>query len=106
QGKFAVPEGLNGRDLPYYFPSLGIDVPELDFPIFNNTDFLNAFAHSFMSFAISLDPNIKVDPTNITPKCRTWSVGKTEKLFDKTNAGVPDVRPVQTDEALLERSQY
>ncbi|KAJ7703523.1 Alpha/Beta hydrolase protein [Mycena rosella] len=106
KGEFAVPAGLHGRDLPYYFPSIGIDVPELDFPIFNNTDFVNAFAQSFTSFAISLDPNIKVDPTNITPKWRTWSVGNTEMLFNKTDADVPDVRPIQTDDALLQRCEF
>ncbi|KAJ7679849.1 hypothetical protein B0H17DRAFT_1206355 [Mycena rosella] len=101
-----IQEGLNGGDLPYYFPPIGFDVPELDFPIFNKTDFANAFSQSFTSFAISLEPNIKVDPTNITPKWRTWSVGKMEMLFNKTDAGVPDVRPVQTDDALLERRQF
>ncbi|KAJ7653513.1 hypothetical protein B0H17DRAFT_1214629 [Mycena rosella] len=105
-GEFTGPERLHGRNFPHYFPSIGIDVPELDFPIFNNTDFANAFAHSFTSFAISLDPNIKVDPTNITAKWRTWSVGKMEMLLKKTDAGVPDVRPVQTDDALLERRQF
>ncbi|KAJ7455064.1 Alpha/Beta hydrolase protein [Mycena latifolia] len=106
KGEFAVPEALHGRDLPYYFPSIGIDVPELDFPIFNNTAFINAFAQSFISFAISLDPNIKVDPTTITPPWRKWSSGHMEMLFNKTDADVPDVRPVRTSDALLERCAF
>ncbi|KAJ7446375.1 Alpha/Beta hydrolase protein [Mycena latifolia] len=106
KGEFAVPEGLHGRDLPYYFPSIGIDVPELDFPIFNNTAFIDAFAQSFTSFAISLDPNIKVDSTTITPPWRKWSFGQTEMLFNKTDADAPDVRPVRTSDALLERCAF
>ncbi|KAJ7465886.1 Alpha/Beta hydrolase protein [Mycena latifolia] len=106
KGEFAVPEALHGWDLPYYFPSIGIDVPDLAFPIFNNTAFIDAFAQSFTSFAISLDPNIKVDPTTITPAWRKWSFGQTEMLFNKTDADVPDVRPVRTSDALLERCAF
>jgi hypothetical protein len=75
----------------------------LTVPIFNNTAFVDAFAQTFASFAISLDPNIKVDPRSITPKWNKWDVGQTEMLFNKTDTGAPVVRPVKTDDALLER---
>ncbi|KAJ7462907.1 hypothetical protein FB451DRAFT_1562362 [Mycena latifolia] len=56
--------------------------------------------------AISLDPNIQVDSTTITPPWRKWSFGQTEMLFNKTDADVPDVRPVRTSDALLERCAF
>jgi hypothetical protein len=101
----AVPPGLHGRDLPYYFPSLEIDVPELAFPIFNNTAFIDAFAQSFTSFAISLNPNVKISPMTITPTWKKWSAAQTEMLFNKTVADAPDVRPIRTSDKLLERCE-
>jgi hypothetical protein len=80
----------------YYWPTLST-------PPFQNTNFINAFAQSFTSFAISLDPNVKVDPT-ITPRWNKWDVGHTEMNFNET-AGVPVVQPVKTSDALLERCQ-
>ncbi|KAJ7152858.1 Alpha/Beta hydrolase protein [Mycena filopes] len=106
KGEFAVPQGLHGRDLQYYFPSLPLDVPVLGYPeFFNNTVFINAFARSFISFAISLDPNVKVAPT-ITPRWDTWADGEREMVFNRTEAGVPLVRARKTDEALLERCRF
>ncbi|KAF7359803.1 COesterase domain-containing protein [Mycena venus] len=60
KGEFAIPPALHGMDKSYYFPG---DSP----PPFNNAAFIDAFAQSFTSFIINLDPNIKVDPTTITP---------------------------------------
>ncbi|KAJ6603222.1 Alpha/Beta hydrolase protein [Mycena vulgaris] len=106
KSELAVPEGLHGRDLPYYFPSLELDVPDLAFPIFNNTAFINAFAQSFTAFAIALDPNVKVDPASITPRWETWNKGQMEMLFNKTEADEPVVRPVRTGDALLKRCEF
>ncbi|KAJ7482456.1 hypothetical protein FB451DRAFT_1338236 [Mycena latifolia] len=83
KGEFAVPEGLHGRDLPARLPH------------FDNTAFIDAFTQSFISFTISLDLNIKVDPTTITPAWRKWN-----------GSDVPDVRPVRTSDALLERCPF
>ncbi|KAJ7920201.1 Alpha/Beta hydrolase protein, partial [Mycena leptocephala] len=106
KGEMAVPPGLHGRDLPYYFPSLEIDVPELAFPIFNNTAFIDAFAQSFTSFAISLNPNVKISPMTITPTWKKWSAAQAEMLFNKTVADAPDVRPIRTSDKLLERCEF
>ncbi|KAJ6603567.1 alpha beta-hydrolase [Mycena vulgaris] len=107
KGEFSVPEALHGWDIPYYLPSVELDTPMYASPIFNNTAFVDAFALSFTSFARALDPNVKIDPT-ITPAWREWDVkrGRTEMLFNRTEAGAPVVRPVQTEEALLERCAF
>ncbi|KAJ7470971.1 Alpha/Beta hydrolase protein [Mycena latifolia] len=106
KGEFAIPPGTHGTDVLYYFPSIETDFPSLAFPTFNNTAFVNAFAQSFTSFAISLDPNIKVDPQTITPPWSKWDAGKIEMLFNKTDEEVPIVRPLKTSDALLERCQF
>ncbi|KAJ7470972.1 Alpha/Beta hydrolase protein [Mycena latifolia] len=106
KGEFAIQPALHGMDVSYYFPSIAIDFPEFASPIFENTNFINAFVDSFISFAISLDPNIKVDRHTITPTWNKWDVGKTEMLFNKTDDDVPIVRPVKTSDALLERCRF
>ncbi|KAJ7829003.1 Alpha/Beta hydrolase protein [Mycena olivaceomarginata] len=93
KGEFAIPPAVHALDVEYYFPSLLTDFPDLTVPIFNNTAFVDAFAQTFTSFAISLDPNIKVDPRSITPKWNKWDVGQTEMLFNKTDTDAPVVRP-------------
>ncbi|KAJ7146722.1 Alpha/Beta hydrolase protein [Mycena epipterygia] len=98
KAEFAIPPGLHANDVAYYWPTLST-------PPFQNTQFINAFAQIFTSFAISLDPNVKVDPATITPPWKKWSVGQTEMLFNET-AGVPVVKPVQTSDALLGRCQF
>ncbi|KAF7335527.1 COesterase domain-containing protein [Mycena venus] len=99
KGEFAIPPGLHGNDVAYYFPG-GVAPP------FNNTAFINAFAQSFTSFIINLDPNIKVDPTTITPHWNTFNVLNTEMLFNKTAAGAPVVQPITTSNALLQRCSF
>ncbi|KAJ6534884.1 Alpha/Beta hydrolase protein [Mycena capillaripes] len=99
KGEFAIPPGLHGNDLAYYFP-------EGSAPPFNNTAFINAFVQSFTSFIINLDPNIKVDPTTITPHWKNFDAQHTEMLFNKTADGVPVVRPITTSAALLERCRF
>ncbi|KAJ7236848.1 Alpha/Beta hydrolase protein [Mycena rebaudengoi] len=103
KGEFAIPPGEHGSDLPYYFGSWqGPDASNF----FNNTQFINAFAQSFTSFAISLrlDPNVKIDPASITPRWNPFnSLGAgPEMRFNKTEGGNPDVRPVRTDGAMTQ----
>ncbi|KAJ7212785.1 hypothetical protein C8J57DRAFT_1539031 [Mycena rebaudengoi] len=74
-------------------------------PPYNNPTFINAFVQSFTSFAINLDPNIKVDPTTITPRWNPYVFSNTEMLFNRTAAGVPVVRPFTTSNELLLRCQ-
>ncbi|KAJ7318031.1 hypothetical protein DFH08DRAFT_820052 [Mycena albidolilacea] len=50
--EFAIPPGLHSQEGHYYFPG---DSP----PPFNNSAFIDAFAPSFTSFIINLDPRIK-----------------------------------------------
>ncbi|KAJ7476923.1 Alpha/Beta hydrolase protein [Mycena galericulata] len=109
KGEFAIPPATHGSDVLYYFPSIAIDFPAVTAafpPVFNNTAFIDAFAQSFTSFAISLDPNVKVNPTTITPKWNKWEIGQTEMLFNRTDSDEPVVKPVTTSDALLERCRF
>ncbi|KAJ7443944.1 Alpha/Beta hydrolase protein [Mycena galericulata] len=99
KGEFAIPPGLHGNDVVYYFPGTST-------PPFNNTAFINAFAQSFTSFIINLDPNIKVNPATITPQWNKFDVGNTEMLFNMTAAGQPVVHAITTSSALLTRCQF
>ncbi|KAG6872737.1 hypothetical protein C0995_007059 [Termitomyces sp. Mi166 len=72
-------------------------------PLFNNANFIKAFSHSFLDFAVSLNPNYKSSPT-ITPKWGLWE-GKNEMLFNMTEGGLPDVRTIKTSSALLQRCE-
>ncbi|KAJ7573689.1 Alpha/Beta hydrolase protein [Mycena floridula] len=94
KGEYAVPPGGHSQDQAYYFPTLGT-------PVFNNPDFIKAFSHAFLSFAMSLDPNIKVEPT-ITPTWAKWTFDE-EMLFNKTTDDQPLIVARNTDPALLER---
>ncbi|KAF7343233.1 Carboxylic ester hydrolase [Mycena venus] len=108
KGEFAIPPGFHGADIEYYFPSVLIDVPEIPTqPLYNNTAFIDAFAQSFISFAISLDPNVKVDPQSLTPEWNKWDKERrTEMVFNKTEADIPHIMPAKTSEALLERCRF
>ncbi|KAJ7791801.1 alpha beta-hydrolase [Mycena olivaceomarginata] len=76
-------------------------------PPFNNAAFINAFAQSFTSFIINLDPNIKVDPTTITPHWNKFDIGDTEMLFNQTAVdGLPVVQPIETSFGLLGRCLF
>ncbi|KAF7335451.1 Carboxylic ester hydrolase [Mycena venus] len=99
KAEFAIPPGLHANDIVYYFPGTSI-------PPFNNTIFINAFTQSFTSFIINLDPNLKVDPTTITPEWNLYNIEHTEMLFNKTADGVPVVEPIITSNALLERCRH
>ncbi|KAJ7775486.1 Alpha/Beta hydrolase protein [Mycena metata] len=103
KSEFAIPPAFHGYDVLDYFPSTRIFYPTV--PVFNNPVFIDAFASSFISFAISLDPNTKVKPT-ITPRWNKWSVGATEMLFNRTDAGAALVKPVETSNDLLKRCQF
>ncbi|KAJ7723837.1 Alpha/Beta hydrolase protein [Mycena maculata] len=99
KGEFAIPPALHGDDVVYYFPGTST-------PPFNNTAFIDAFAQSFTSFIINLNPNIKVNPATITPEWNKYDILNTEMLFNMTPAGAPVVHAINTDDALLERCQF
>ncbi|KAJ7928409.1 Alpha/Beta hydrolase protein [Mycena leptocephala] len=74
KGEFAIPPGLHGGDLALH----------------------RRFCAVFHLFIINLDPNIKVDPTTITPHWNTFNVIQhTEMLFNQTAVdGLPVVKPI------------
>ncbi|KAJ7351998.1 alpha/beta-hydrolase [Mycena albidolilacea] len=98
KGEFAVPPGLHSDDYAYYWPN-GVAPP------FNNTDFIDAFAQTFTSFIVNLDPNHKLAPT-VLPKWNKYDVLNTEMLFNKTVNDQPVVRPTMTSNTLLERCLF
>ena len=71
-------------------------------PPFTDPGFDKAFPQAFLDFVLALDPNVKLDPTNITPLWKPWD-GLNEMLFNKTNANTADIRLISTSSALLER---
>ncbi|KAJ6577861.1 Alpha/Beta hydrolase protein [Mycena capillaripes] len=100
KGEFAIPPGQHGKDLVYYFPGNST-------PPFNNTAFINAFAQLFTSFIVNLDPNVKINPTTITPQWNMFDVQNTEMLFNQTAPnGLPVVEPRVTSDSLLERCRF
>ncbi|KAK1234054.1 hypothetical protein PQX77_002748 [Marasmius sp. AFHP31] len=100
KGEFALPPALHAGDIVFNWPSLGVPVT------FNNTNFIDAFTQSFISFAVSLDPNVKTGPSTITPPWDLYSINDTEMVFNKTVDEKPDVRPVTTNEGLLQRCSF
>ncbi|KAJ8082975.1 hypothetical protein PM082_008835 [Marasmius tenuissimus] len=130
KAEFAISPALHVQDSSYYWPSRVKFVCRTTYLIspgdinrlltlnpgtmlalfprtFNNPDFINAFIQSFVSFAISLDPNIKVDPSNITPQWDLYSLSTDEMVFKKTALDdLPDIRPIETNENLLARCSF
>ncbi|KAF8150917.1 Alpha/Beta hydrolase protein [Crassisporium funariophilum] len=102
KGEFAVPPGGHGNDVSYYFPS---SMNANGIPAFGNPAFDKSFSESFLNFAITLNTNAKTDPANITPAWGMWE-GATEMLFNRTEAGAPDIRAVRTSGALLKRCEF
>ncbi|KAL1689431.1 Alpha/Beta hydrolase protein [Schizophyllum commune] len=99
---FVVDDAWHGYDLPYYFP----DTVYLFNKSYNNADFDTAFSSAFSNFALSKDPNVKVDE-DLTPTWPPWSdESDVEMVFNKTEGGVPDIRTSQTDEWVLERCSF
>ncbi|KAF8871826.1 Alpha/Beta hydrolase protein [Infundibulicybe gibba] len=77
RGEYAVPPANHGDDIFYYFPKAGT-------PRFANPDFSKAFSGSFLNF------------------WDAWE-GSTEMVFNRTEAGNPDIRAMKTSSALLKR---
>jgi hypothetical protein len=88
-------------DLINYFPSFTSFNASL---IYNNTAFINAFSEVFFSFVVNLDPNVKLRPS-ITPVWQKWSPAETEMRFNKTELDAPNIVPIKTSSAPLERCE-
>ncbi|KAG0698021.1 Alpha/Beta hydrolase protein [Suillus ampliporus] len=99
KGEFAIPPGLHGNDIAYYFTS---DDPAA----YNDSQLITAFSNSFMAMAMYETPDHRYDTGDITPSWKSWHHGFTEMIFNVTSAGVPDVDRSTTDMALLERCAY
>ncbi|KAL0960003.1 hypothetical protein HGRIS_011655 [Hohenbuehelia grisea] len=100
KGHFAVPPAGHGNDLSYYFPSTNGPLS------FNNTAFATAFSGVFLDFARFFNPNVKSGPT-ITPHWDSWTVSqRVEMLFNRTEAGAPDVREISSSQDQLRRCQF
>ncbi|KAJ3562066.1 hypothetical protein NP233_g9805 [Leucocoprinus birnbaumii] len=105
KGEFAIPPGHHSDDIVYYFPNQTVE-PGLK-PSFDNAQFLNNFSESFMNFVLSLDPNVKWDPSNTVPQWNKWMPNApTEMLFNKTDADVPVFRSFTTSKDLLSRCDF
>ncbi|KAG2751792.1 alpha/beta-hydrolase [Suillus brevipes Sb2] len=100
KGEFAIPAGLHGTDIAYYFTSYQ------NGPAYNNSQFITAFSNSFMAMAMSNTPDDRYTPGDITPSWRPWKQGLEEMMFNETSAGVPDVYTFKTDMTVLERCAY
>jgi len=96
---FAIPPALHATDLSYEFHDFGLPAT------FKNPDFLNAFQGSFLSTALSLDPNVHFAPT-ITPSWPSWTGQHSEMLFNKTESDAPVVQTLKTDPAVLKRCEF
>ncbi|KAK6992455.1 carboxylic ester hydrolase [Favolaschia claudopus] len=100
---YAIPPALHGQDVINYFPSITAFNAVL---IYNNSAFINAFADSFLSFAVNLNPNDKVRPS-ITPVWKKWSpASQSEMVFNKTELDAPAIAPDFTSSALLKRCEF
>ncbi|KAK0441068.1 Alpha/Beta hydrolase protein [Armillaria borealis] len=100
KGQFAIPPATHGMDVAFYFTANASGVPA-----FNNADFDEAFADSFLAFVVSLDPNHTFEPT-ITPDWKPFSFQQghqVEMRFNRTESGDPAVSPFTTPEDLLDR---
>lgn len=102
KSEFAIPPGGHGNDVAYYYPSTN----PTGVPPYPNPQFQIAFSSSFLGFVRFLTTNRKFENT-ITPQWNTWSPsGRFEMLFNRTEAGDPVVRGVQTSTALLQRCAF
>ncbi|KAJ7314752.1 Alpha/Beta hydrolase protein [Mycena albidolilacea] len=103
KGEYAVGSALHGSDVFYYFPSFTFPGTELSF---NNTAFIDGFADGFLSFAVNLDPNDKLQPT-VTPTWPKWSsTGAVEMVFNRTEAGDLSIVANPTSPGLLNRCEF
>ncbi|KAF5360641.1 hypothetical protein D9756_005137 [Leucocoprinus leucothites] len=103
KGEFAIPPGLHGDDIVYYFPTAIAGVT----PPFNNSEFIDNFSQSFMNFVLAQDPNVKWDSSNTMPEWSRWTEeGRAEMVFNKTEGDKPVFHTVETTADLLRRCDF
>ena len=74
-------------------------------PPFANSQFDTSFAGAFTAFAKFGDPNTHPVSNVITPNWNLYNPNNTEMLFNRTEDFQPDIRPITTDSALLQRCE-
>ncbi|KAJ6572038.1 alpha/beta-hydrolase [Mycena capillaripes] len=99
KGEFAIPPGLHAQDLSYEFSTFAIP------PTFTNPAFLDAYRQSFLSAAISLDPNDQPNPS-LLPTWPTWTKNEAEMLFTKTDADAPVIKTISSNDEVLQRCAF
>ncbi|KAI0094264.1 cephalosporin esterase [Irpex rosettiformis] len=97
--EFAVPPATHGNDAQYYFKNGHT-------PAFSNPEFDASFPGAIMGFVKFGNPNRHPVPDIITPPWATYHVNHTEMLFNRTEDFQPDIRPISTDRALMERCAF
>ncbi|TRM70559.1 cephalosporin esterase [Schizophyllum amplum] len=101
KAKFAVPTAVHGSDMHYYFPG-AFGAP----PTYDNELFARAFVGSFIDFILNKDFDVPAS-SSITPAWAAWEAeSQIEMLFSRTANYQPLVRPVKTDDALMERCRF
>ncbi|KAJ7262699.1 alpha beta-hydrolase [Mycena haematopus] len=102
KGEMAIPPGLHGEDVLYYFPdftAIPTSAP------FDNPAFATAFSQGFVSFAANLDPNYKLR-ASITPLWSRWSPSAPlEMVFNQTD-NKPAITLEPTSSGLLARCAF
>ncbi|KAF9255238.1 alpha/beta-hydrolase [Marasmius fiardii PR-910] len=102
KAEFAVGEAGHLNDIPFCFPSA-----EALTPInFNDTDFIEAFAQSFMSFACHLNPDVNMTASIITPHWDAYQPNDVEMVFNKTLDNKPDIKSGTSNPGVLERCGF
>ncbi|KAF7314363.1 Carboxylic ester hydrolase [Mycena kentingensis (nom. inval.)] len=101
KGEYGILPSFHGDDLRYYFPRF---TAFPNSPVFNNTEFIEAFRQAFFSFALHRDPNTQVHRT-ITPTWPLWDKDAKEMVLNRTDAGNADVRVEAVDSELLQRCE-
>jgi hypothetical protein len=59
-----------------------------------------------MTFAVSLDPNDKINSSSVLPQWDQWTDSHTELVFNVTETGQTNLSTITTDEAVLDRCRY
>ncbi|KAJ7585203.1 alpha beta-hydrolase [Mycena floridula] len=97
KGEFAIGEARHLDDIPYLFSTINMlnlepygTPPQ---PVYNNTDYLKAFAGAFINYATTSNPNKKLSP-DITPAWPLWSESGRTMVFNRTESNLPSVKAV------------
>jgi len=100
KGFFAIPPGIHGSDVDFYFPDGGT-------PDFVNPVFDASFAGAFTGVIKFGDPNVHPIKTIITPEWPEFKSGEpgVEMLFNRTEDFQPNIHSITTDPKLLARCE-